>query len=197
MKSFILFFDSNLFVAIATLAVGGFAIWLYIRQKRDHKKDAANIILMEIRYAEQVIDRYKSSGIVIGSDVEPLLPTNNWNKYNYLFINNLDRDETDAVNSFYNQCMLVDKGLTQLSLALQLEQKSQAIHNTVSLIAKECASFDDFQTRRDLFTSLIDKDPYTFKPNAPLGAVTRSLNVIQIITTNTAGAKLKKIAHLK
>src|SRR3989338_5693965 len=54
---------SNLYTAIATFVVGCFAIWLYIRQKVEQKRDAANVILAEIRYAEKLIDQFKDAGI--------------------------------------------------------------------------------------------------------------------------------------
>jgi len=37
--------DSNIYTAIATFLVGLFAIYLYIKQKEDQRRDAANLIL--------------------------------------------------------------------------------------------------------------------------------------------------------
>lgn len=80
------FFNDN--IGLVTLIVGGVAIYLYTQQKKDYKRDAASIILMEIRHAEKIIDQLKQGG-----STEPvLLPTNNWTKYNYLFIKDLDRE---------------------------------------------------------------------------------------------------------
>lgn len=38
---------------VVTLVVGLLAIYLYIKQKRDNKKDAALLIVQEVRYAEK------------------------------------------------------------------------------------------------------------------------------------------------
>ncbi len=85
------FLNNN--IGVATFLVGFFAIFIYLKQKWDYKRDAASIILMEIRNAEKVIDLMKKHGVAISESMEKLLPSNNWIKYNYLFIKNFDRDE--------------------------------------------------------------------------------------------------------
>lgn len=188
--------NSGWFTSFITLLVGSFAIYLYLKQKEDYRRDAANILLMEIRYAEQMIEKYKTSGVPITISIALLLPTNNWNKYNHLFIKILDRDEIDAINNFYNQCTLIDKALLQLNLPLQLEQKAQSIHQTLSLIAKDSLSKADFLNKRKLYIKLIEKDNTLFKPNAPMESMVRALSTVQFIITTTAGDKLKKIAKI-
>ena len=49
------FFNSNFLIAIVTLFVGSFAIGIYIRQRREYKRNIAQLIDQEIRYAEQQI----------------------------------------------------------------------------------------------------------------------------------------------
>lgn len=189
------FATSNLFTAIATFIVGCFAIGIYLQQKIDQKRDAANVILAEIRYAERLIDQFKNSGIA--SDIQyQLLPSNNWNKYNYLFINNLDQDEISEINNFYNQCFILDRALDQISISYELKHKSMAIHNTISIIAKESlGSKENFDQNKNNFIKLIDSDTYAFRPGSPLNAITKTLNNTRFITTSTAGAKLKNIAN--
>lgn len=182
---------------IITAIVGFFAFVIYKKQKNDYKRDAASILLMEIRYAEHLIDLYKNIGIRMDFYIDQLLPTNSWNRYNYLFIKRLDRDEIDLINNFYNSCSLIDKAFAQLSIALQLQQKSNAIHNTLSIIAKESVSGADFNNKKDIFIKLIDSENYVFNSISAEETVKKSLNLINKITTTTAGNKLKKIARLK
>lgn len=189
--------DSSFFIALITLLVGSFAIGLYITQKRDYKRDSASIILMEIRHAEQVIDRMKASGIEISNATHILLPTNNWAKYNYLFIKDLDRDELDLINNFYNQCSVIDNALSQMSISKQLEQKGSYIHNILVLIAKDAISKADFDNKKNNFLELIQKETYVFRPNAPITTIIQGLNSLAGITTSTAGNKLKKIARIE
>jgi hypothetical protein len=191
------FFYSNFFVGITTLVVGGFAIFLYYKQKRDHKRDTASIILMEIRHAEKVVERMKSSGVEISNVMEILLPTNNWVKFNHLFIKNLDRDELDLINNFYNKCAMIDIALGQIGISNQLEQKGNYIHNALVQLAKESLDQVNFDARKKAFLDIIQKEPYIFRPDAPLKTISQGLNSLNPITTSSAGDKLKKIAKIK
>lgn len=191
------FLNSNFFIALITLTVGGFAIGLYIRQKRDFKRDAANIILMEIRHAEKEAERMKAVGVESSNTVKIILPTNNWIKHNYLFIKDLDRDELDLINNFYNQCSAIDGALSQMSISKQLEQKGSCIHNILVQIAKDAISQADFDNKKKNFLDIIHDEAYVFRPDAPLNTIIKGLNNLTMITTSTAGGKLKKIAKLK
>lgn len=191
------FINSNLYNAVATFLVGLFAIYLYIKQKEDQKRDAANVIIAEIRQAERLIDQFKKSGI--SNDISyKLLPSNNWVKYNYLFINDLDQDEIEQINNFYSQCFVLDKAIDQINISHELKNKSVAIHHHISLIAKE--SFGDettFNNNKNNFLKLIHKDGFAFRPDAPTLSIIKALNNINLVTTSTVGAKLKKIAQIK
>lgn len=194
---------SNFFVAFITFLVGTFVIYLYIAQKNDHKRDAANIVLMELRHAENIIDQTKGGEILEVS--QALLPTNNWTKYNYLFIGDLDRDELDLINNFYNQCELIDKAATQMSISTQLEQKANHIHNEIvklameesKLYSSEADALNGFNIKKEKFLKVIHSDGYAFRPADPQNKIIKSLFNIQKITTSSAGNILKKIAKLK
>ena len=191
------FAKSNLYTAIATFIVGCFAIGLYIQQKIDQKRDSANVILSEIRYAEGLIDRFKTAGV--STDITyQLLPNNHWGKYNFLFIKDLDQDETTEINNFYNQCFILDKALDQISVYHELKHKSQVVHQTLSTIAKESLGNEQiFKTNKKAYLEIIEKDPYVFRADAPINAVVKTLNNIRFVTTSTAGSKLKDIAGQK
>lgn len=202
-KNLKFFVNSNFFLALVTLLVGSVAISLYIFQKRARKRDAANIILMEVRYAESAIDRIKR-----GETIEPLyvlLPKNNWSKYSYLFVGDLDRDEIDLINDFYNQCEMIDKSLAQLSLSSQLDQKSNHIHREIVNIARQSSdeysgkeeAKKNFEDRKNAFLNIIGSDGYAFHPTEPINKIMKNLLSVQKITTSSAGNIFKKIAKLK
>ena len=195
--SIIKFFNSSFFLAFITFCVGGFAIFLYIKQKRDYKSDATNIILMEIRDAEIEVRQMKTSGVQISNTIKKLLPTNNWSKYNYLFIKDLDRDELDLVNTFYNQCSAIDSALSQASMSRQIENKGNNIQDMLVQIAKDSISSADYELKKKNFLEIIEREAYVFKPNAPLNTIAQGLNGMALITTSTAGDKLKKIAKME
>ena len=55
LKFFHSFVNSSFFLALVTFFVGGIAIFLYLIQKINKKRDASRIILQEIRRAEDII----------------------------------------------------------------------------------------------------------------------------------------------
>jgi len=104
------FLNSNFFIALITLIVGGFAIGLYIKQKRDYKRDVASLILQEIRYAEQQVENARSSSPNANSYPlqYKLLPTNSWYKNIHLFINDFKQPNIDTISRFYAQTEYID-----------------------------------------------------------------------------------------
>lgn len=201
-----IFATSNFFSGIITLVVGSVAIYLYLRQKIDFKRDNASIILMEIRHAEKSLDGLKSGNAIINQFDIKILPTNNWKKYNYLFIDDLDRDELDLINNFYNQCEIIDKNLEQISINVQLAQKHNCLHQAIIQIALEESKIDpgninlneqNFKSKKERFLELTKRDNTTFIPDATKNAIDRALKSAKNITTTSAGNILKKIAKLK
>lgn len=106
-----LFKEFNEYIGIITLLVGLVAILVYYKQKADRKRDAARLILQEIRYAEQRIRIAKDrSGEYQLS--ERILPTNNWSNNIHLFIRKLEETEIDTISRFYAKCLLIDRIIT-------------------------------------------------------------------------------------
>lgn len=108
------FFDSSFFVALTTIFVGGIAIILYIAQKQDHKRDAAELIIQEIRYAEQLIKSARDIGYVY-SFANKILPTNSWHSNINLFIKNLGETDIDTIGKFYSNAAYLDKVINYIS----------------------------------------------------------------------------------
>jgi len=102
-----IFLNSNFFTGVITLFVGGFAIYLYIKQRVDKKRDAARLILQEIRYAEQQI-RNSGRGERGYSLASKLLPTNSWNDNIHLFTKDLKETEIDMIGGFYSKSTYID-----------------------------------------------------------------------------------------
>lgn len=107
--------NSSFFIASATLIVGFAAYFLYKKQKRDEKKDAATILLAEIRNATAILpgvkSRFKKNGALEEGTV--LLPGESWGKYKYLFVNDLKSEEWRAVDAFYKNCLTYDEALIE------------------------------------------------------------------------------------
>ena len=199
---------TNLFTGVVTFLVGIVAMILYFQQKNDFKSDTASIIFMEIRQAEESIEKLK---VLLEKNIDSsivLLPTNNWNEYKYLFITDLDQDELGLVNRFYSKCSQIDKAMSQLNIYSQLEQKANHIHQAIVNLAKEVSDIkieegltEDslhkiFAEKKDRFIRIISRDGFRFMPTVPMQEAVAGLSSIEKITNTTVGTKLKKIAHI-
>lgn len=105
------FFDSNFFVALVTLVVGSLALVIYRKQQKDSKKDAANILLLEIKNAEAQLMQAKEV-IMRGEGIPESIfsmKTASWSKYGYLFIRDLTDEEWRLINNFYEKCHQYDE----------------------------------------------------------------------------------------
>ena len=94
-------------IGLITLIVGLSAIYLYLKQKADAKRDIAKLILQEIRYAEQQI-RNSGRGSRGYSLSSRLLPTNSWDDNIHLFITDMKETEIDMISEFYSQAAYID-----------------------------------------------------------------------------------------
>jgi len=185
------------FPGIATLIAGSAALIVYWLHKRDRKVEAAKIILSEIRNAEQQINKIKKDGII--TDFSSILHFNNWQKYNHLFVKDLDRDELDLINSFYAACILAEAEIERLKgfLPLAMVEKAQKIQaKLVDLADKHKNNSDQYKKDKESVLAIIEKEEYWFEPHAPKNKLLHYLKNILFVTTTTAGAELKQIAKL-
>ena len=107
------FANSDILASVTTLIVGSIAIVLYFKQKIDHEKDSAKLILQEIRYAEQRIRNFRDVGAYPLSD--KLLPTNSWHKNIHLFVGKLKETEIDLISKFYSNSAYLDIVISKIS----------------------------------------------------------------------------------
>jgi hypothetical protein len=109
--------NSNLFIAAATLIVGFAAFFLYKKQKRDEKKDAATILLTELRAVSAILPglktRFKANVANALEEGVFLMASESWSKYKYLFVNDLNGEEWRAVDTFYSKCQEYDRALSE------------------------------------------------------------------------------------
>lgn len=140
MDIIIAIFNSNFFIAIVTLSVGGFAIGLYKKQKNDYKRDVALLILQEIRYAEQQVR--SSQDFSPNAENYPLssklLPTNSWYKNIHLFMGDFKQPQIDAISRFYAQVEYIDLIIEKIS-----DYKTSLIEQSVSDLSGRVIQSED------------------------------------------------------
>jgi len=195
----ILFFNSNFFVGLITLFVGGFAIYLYFRKNSDTKQNAAKIILQEIRRAEDIINDYKEHGQY--RFTKKIIATNSWAKNIHHFVGDLDQDELDKISNLYSTGEYLDSIITKVSDTMfetnvkSFEENIKKVSNIVS---------DNQNTYSGQLQS--GQQPINIKPvvKLPIVMETPWKKLLDEITYkyepiyhSTIAAKLKKIAKLK
>ena len=111
---------SEAFTPSATLFAAFAAFIIYKAGRKDSKKDAANIILLEIRSAERNLeearktyheDKAKNNESISFPEKIRLMPSESWNKYKYLFIRDFESDQWNIINKFYEHCKNFDEAI--------------------------------------------------------------------------------------
>lgn len=86
---------------------------MYFQQKWDGKRDAAKIILQEIRRAEDIIADYKQVGSY--QFAKKIIATNSWTKNIHFFVGDLDNDELDKISNLYSAGEYLDNLISEIS----------------------------------------------------------------------------------
>lgn len=108
------FLNNN--IGLVTFFVGFIAIYLYLKQKKDNKREAAKLILQEIRYAEQQIRQHKNSNQVSFYLADKILPTNSWNRNIHHFIKDIkEESHIDLISKFYSNSQYIDSLIEKIS----------------------------------------------------------------------------------
>ncbi len=107
------FFNSSFFIGIATLIIATVTIYLYYKEQRKKKRDAAKIILQEIRRAEAIINEYKRYGLY--QLTQKIIAINSWKSNVHYFVGNLDQDEMDKISYLYSTGEYLDRLIVETS----------------------------------------------------------------------------------
>lgn len=107
------FLNSNLSSTLATILAAFVAFLVYRKQKKDTKRDAAKIILQEIKRAEDIISDYKQNGGY--QFAKKIIATNSWSKNLHLFVGDLDNDELDKISNLYSTGEYLDTLIKEIS----------------------------------------------------------------------------------
>jgi len=195
------FFDSQLFSTIMLLVTGLFVFIIYRMQKSGEKRDAAIIIVNEIRNAEQAIINIKNTKRV--GELSIILPNNSWTIKKHLFVNNLDFDEYNLVNDFYNKCDMAEgyrvlyfKTLNESVIAKSNEMQV-ALIRLMEEIIRNSKDVHEYDTKKEKLVKMANAETWLFEPNRPVSNLIEYIDNIIMVTTSSAGLKIKKIGHIK
>lgn len=188
------FFHSTLFQTIVIFLTGLIAFFIYRMTKHNEKRDAARIILNEIRMAEKAIQEIKSKKSI--SEISIILPSYTWHDKKHLFLAKLDEDELNLISDFYNKCsyaeqyrkMIYDVKNTAIIV------KSNYLQRKLIDMMREEKNDSEYQSKKTRLIEMANREDWLFAPNAPMFNMLDYIENIIFITPNVAGAKLKKIA---
>lgn len=206
------FLNSNLFIAIVTLVAGFVAYFLYRKRNKDFKKDAANILLLEIQNAERQLkvarEQMTRSSILV--DNAYVMPTESWSKYKYMFVRDFDRDEWDTISSFFEKCTLFDDAVRHKSTSFKNNESEirANMHRITADYVKDYVNTDEDERNKDklieeinLFQDVYLGLPYSltlYSPQKPIDDAKQQLDGLKDNLSQTSvGTKLKRVAKLK
>ena len=184
------------FVSIfGTLISVGVAVLLYnVKVKRD-KKNAAIILLMEIRNAEKSISVIRESGTV--TETTFVMPASSWNKFQHYFVSDFDSDELDLLSHFYNLCIVIQKEVDRMKdqLPTSNQEKIKITQQKLLDLAEKYAGDEEkyLQARKAILYDRFFLENEWFKPKLPEDRVIQHLISINSVLTTTCGQKLKKL----
>ncbi len=106
-------FFKDSFDGLATLLTALVAIGLFYWEQIKKKRDAAKIVVQEIRRAEDVINEYKEHGEY--RFTKKIIATNSWARNIHYFVGNLEQDEIDKVSNLYSIGVYSDSIIEKVS----------------------------------------------------------------------------------
>lgn len=206
------FFNSNFFQTAITLLVGLVALFIYYRQKKDHRRAAANSIYLEIQHIERNIPKIKEAtrrGSLGNLDVS-LLREDAWSKYSHLFSADFDKDEWEIITNFYSNAKILDEAI-RLSNAsfndditqIRVNKQRVLADITKDTIDQPIASgeevFEQYNKKLEVFDKLYmsRQDDFAYTPVKYLNDAKKCLEELANISITNIGTKFKKIIGIK
>lgn len=140
-----------------TIIVGLFAYIIYRIGRFDKKKDAAKLILQEIRYADQKVKNYRTYNSY--NFTEKILPTNSWNTNINLFIRELTESQLDLISKFFSSATYLDDVIKSISDSRNYEwiQKDNPLDNQLTNVAMGTGGLSSSEGAKKLIEA-ISKD---------------------------------------
>lgn len=200
----------GLFSGVATMITGAIAIMIYFYQKNDAKIQAARVLLIEIRTAEERVAQIKEQ-IANNSinDLPSVLTSNNWKTHSHLFVSDFDVDEMKLINSFYDCCEIIEDFSKRNNnfFWITTEEKARVLQrmlaNTIEEKLRENSSQDiesfkkSIDLKRDFIRAAFDQHGFIYTPQKTIDEINKHLSKVPILTTSSLGLTLKRIAKLK
>lgn len=189
------YFSPEYLNSFITFVVGLFAFIVYFLTKRQEKRNAATIIVMDIRHAERVVLSILEKGSV-DTFVKKIITENNWSKYKHLFASDFSQDDFLAFNRFFESCVDISEARGRIldifysGLCAKAEKLQQL------LLDIEEPESPEGQRKRNQIISYAHSEIYAFEPDDPKARIYKSLQLMGRLTNTVAFEKLKTISGI-
>jgi hypothetical protein len=184
------------FKNLATPIAGIVALVVYWMSKRNEKRNAATIVLMDIRHAEHVVQSILEKGAV-DTFVKKIIAENNWSKYKHLFASDFSQDEFLAFNRFFESCMDISEARTRMLEIFNSGLRAKAEKLQQLLLTIDNPESSEGKEKRQELISNAHKETYIFEPDDPKLRIYRSLQLMGRLSNTIAFEKLKAISGIK
>jgi hypothetical protein len=181
--------------SIVTFVVGLFAIGVYLAAKRGEKRNAATIVVMDIRHAEQVVLSLLEKGSVDKS-LKIILSENNWAKYKHLFASSLSSDDFAAFNRFFDACVDITDARKRMWEVFNANLTAKASFAQQKILSVKNTSTPEGQAEKQQAIAEINGESFVFDPQEPKDKIFQSLQLMGRLSNTVAFEKLKKIAGI-
>ncbi len=177
--------------AAVTLTVGLIALAVYGLTKKSERQNAAMIILMDIRHAEQVVLSILEKGLV-DRTMRPILSDNNWGKYKHLFAKRFSSDDFAAFNRFFDACVEIEDARRKMVDVFYSNLHAKASNSQERLLALAEREQDAAKSSRTKLIEMIASEIYVYEPQEPRDRILKALQLVGRLSNTIAFEKLKK-----
>jgi hypothetical protein len=177
--------------AAVTLIVGLVALAVYALTKRSERQNAAMIILMDIRHAEQVVLSILEKGLV-DRTMRPILSENNWGKYKHLFAKRFSSDDFAAFNRFFDACVEIEDARRKMVDLFYSNLLAKAAISQERMLDLADPVRDAAKSNRTELINIINSENYVYEPQEPLVRILKALQLVGRLSNSVAFEKLKK-----
>lgn len=182
------------YVAAASTAVVGYLAYLVYELGKIHQAvDAAKIVVLEIRNAENALLALRTEQ-TLANWTKVVTGENNWGRYRQNFVSVLNSDEFQHFDRFFHNWSQLALWKTQVESFGTAQLAAKAAKMQELLI--DLSPGDDFEIRRNAIISKANDEKFMFEPDLLNGRLHLFLSSLEPITGTSGFAKLRKYAKL-
>lgn len=181
--------------AVVTFVVGLVALAVYWLTKRAEKRNAATIVVMDIRHAEQVVLSILEKQ-VIDRTLKDILLENNWAKYKHLFASDFSHDDFAAFNRFFVACSEIADARRRMLEIFYSNLNAKASFAQQKILEINNLQSAEGQAKRQQIIEAINSEDFVFEPGEPRARILASLQLMGRLSNTIAFEKLKKLGGI-